>query len=128
MPEKLTVDMVTEDPNTGELVLYFVEDGPWPEDPGQLATLLKRIQDKIFDAAEAAVEGSVAAVFPEFVGRGIRIQIDSPHGCPEELERLVTNVGKLLAEAHEYATAIKNSKFISGLRVVTGHMMGRFKG
>ena len=28
----ITTEKVSDDPNTGEFVPYFVEDGPWPDD------------------------------------------------------------------------------------------------
>jgi len=129
MPERvtITVQKVTDDPSTDELVLYFVEDGPWPQNGDEFGTVLKRIQDEILDAADAAIDGGITAVYPEAGGKKIRIQVDSPSGCPEQLEQLIMNVDKYLAESEEYAFAIKHSQFISGLRVVTGHMLGRFK-
>ena len=128
MPARVTAQKATDDPSTGELVLYFVEDGPWPQDPDAFGAALKRIQDEILDAADASIDGGVAAVYPDTVGKGIRIQVDSPSGCPDQLEQLIRNVDRYLTESEEYSSAIETSEFISGIRVVTGHMLGRFKG
>jgi hypothetical protein len=129
MAENVTVtaQKVADDPNTGEFVVYFVEDGPWPDDAKEFDVLLKRLQDTILDAADAAIDGGIATVYPDTVGKRIRIQVDSPNGCPQKVEQLVKNIDKYLAESDEYASAIKQSQFISGMRVVTGHMLGRFK-
>ena len=129
MTEKITVtaQKATEDPNTGEFVVYFVEDGPWPGDAGQFAALLRRIQDTILDAVDAAIDGGIAKVYPETIGMKIRIQVDSPSGCPEKLDELIRNIDNYIVDSHEYASGIKQSQFISDVRVVTGHMLGRFK-
>jgi len=126
MPERITIEKVTDDPGTGELVLYFVEDGPWPADPNAFDAVLKRIQDKILDAADASIDGGVAAVYPDSIGKRIRIQVDSPNGCPDQLDQLIQNVDKYLRESEDYSSAVKASQFVSGIRVVTGHMLGRF--
>ena len=127
MSERATADMVTHDPKTDELVLYLIEDGPWPESDSDYGGVLKSIQDKILDLVDASIDGGIAAIYPESVGKQIRIQVDSPKGCPQQLDNLIRNLGKYLVTSEEYGSALKNSAFLTGLRVVSGHMMGRFK-
>jgi hypothetical protein len=119
--------MVTEDPSTGEFVVYFIEDGPWPDGSADFAATLHRIQDIVFDCADAAIDGGIAKVYPDSVGKKVRIQVDSPSGCPDRLFQLVKNADHYLAASESYSAAISKSKFISGIRVVTGHMLGRFR-
>jgi hypothetical protein len=127
MSEQVTADTVTYDPSADELVLYFVEDGPWPEDDNAFAHSLKRIQDRILDAVDACIDGGVAAAYPDSLGKKIRIQVDSPNRYPEKLDNLISNVNKYLADTDEYASAINASKFVAGIRVVSGHTIGRFR-
>ena len=123
----IKVDTVTYDPKNDEYVLYFVENGPWPDAPAALQGLLGEIQNKVFDAMDAAIDGSVVRVYPDSLGKKVRIQVDSPGGCPAQLEELIVKIDNYINETKQYATAIESSPCITGLRVVTGRMMGRFE-
>ena len=127
MPDRVTVDMVTHDPTTDELVLYVVADGPWPQSDHDYGAVLKSIQDKILDVVDASIDGGIAAVYPDSLGKRIRIQVDSPNGCPERLDHLIKRIDSYLVTSDEYTLAIQRSRFLSGLRIVSGQMMGRFK-
>jgi hypothetical protein len=105
-----------------------VEDGPWPQNDASWREHLKLLQDKILDAIDAAVDGGLAKVFPESAGKSVRVQVDSPAGCPEKVQSLVDAVEKYISTASEYVRATENSPFVAGIRVVTGKSMGRFGG
>lgn len=124
---RVTVDIVTDDPANDEVVLYLVEDGPWPADEASWTERLRPVQDRLYDAVDAAVDGHLAARFPDTHGKKLRIQVDSPGGCPIRLQQLVERFRRALTEGRDYREAIRRSDFISGLRVVTGHEMGRFR-
>jgi hypothetical protein len=124
----LKVDLVTQDPSSGELVVYLVEDGPWPASPDQMNARLREIQDRLYLALDAAIDGQIAQRFPNARGRAIRIQVDSPSGCPAELQRLVERFRALVAEDSEYGRAIRDSVHLGSLRVLTGAELGRFNG
>lgn len=121
--QTITAQKATDDAITGELVIYFVEDGPWPEG---INVASKQLQDRILDVIDASIDGGVAMVYPDSVGRPIRIQIDSPSGVPNWLNDLVEALNSFLSNSQEYSDAIKSSRYLSALRVVTGHSMGRF--
>jgi hypothetical protein len=124
---RVTFDLVTEDPVHGEAVVYLVEEGPWPRDEAGWDARLRGIQDRLYDAVDAVVDGRLAARFPDLHGKPVRIQIDSPSGCPTRLQVFVRRFGEALAGPGEYREAIARSAFVNGLRVVTGHEMGRFQ-
>jgi hypothetical protein len=126
MLRTLKIDLVTDDASSGELVVYLVEDGPWPTPPLDMITVPKRIQGRIFDAIDAAIDGYIAAEFPDSIGKNIRVQIDSPSGCPEQLQDLVNAVHRFVGEDVQYATTLKQSNYVKGIRIVTGKDMGRF--
>lgn len=128
MPEQVSVNLIAEDTKTGEFVLYLLEDGPWPEAAeDDWSDCLSRIQGHILDAFDAAVDGGLAKKYPESVGAMIRIQIDSPSGLPDQLDALVSRVEEFVHQTdNEYGQGIANSPFIGGLRIVTGHSLGRW--
>lgn len=127
MAVETTVDFVTYDPHSDEFVLYLVEDGPWPSTDDEWRNCLKEIQDHILDVVDSAVDGGVAKRFPDSKGRPIRIQVDSPHGAPIQLEELIAAVCRFLSDDREFRTAIDESAHIKGLRLVTGKQLGRFR-
>ena len=127
MSERVTIDHVTQDPRTDEFVLYLVDDGPWPDVESEWKARLKAIQDRVLAAADVAIDGHLAARYPDSMGKAVRIQIDSPAGSPGRLEELVSALKRFLREDESYASATAASKFIRGLRLVTGKELGRFR-
>jgi hypothetical protein len=125
---QVNIDLITEDPGSGEFVMYLVEDGPWPTSDSDWNLRLRSIQDRIFSAADVAIDGLLAEKYPDSSGSPVRIQIDSPSGCPSKLEALVEAVRTFFREDPSYSAAINNSSHIAGIRVVTGKEMGRFQG
>lgn len=127
MKEQVTVDLLAEDILTDEYVLYILENGPWPVGDDDWDALIIRIQNHVLDAFDAVVDGGVAKKFPESAGGKFRIQIDSPSGLPKQLKDLVCRIDEFVHDSsNEYGKGIGNSKFVSSLRVVTGHSIGKF--
>jgi hypothetical protein len=126
MKKCVTIDIITHDPNTDEFVLYLVEDGPWPESSKTWDEILSVIQERVLSAADVAIDGYLADKQPDSRGKRVRIQVDSPNGCPEQLQVLVSAIDDFLATDQSYSSAVRKSNHISGLRVVTGKQLGRF--
>jgi hypothetical protein len=72
---QVKIDLVTENPQTGIFSLVLVEVGPW--ESGTAAQQLRRLQERLYDCIDAAVDGQVAGRFPASRGRPIRIQLDT---------------------------------------------------
>lgn len=127
MNENVTIDLISHDPSHDEYVLYLVEDGPWSDDPTEFAIELQRIQHRLFQTLDAAIDGHLAEKYPESAGMAVRIQVDSPSGLPDELCELVTKLNALIHQMdNDYGQALVDSTFVPKLRIVTGHEMGRF--
>lgn len=123
-----TINLITETPETGEFALILVENGPWPEKDADWNVCLSRIQKRIYDAIDIAIDGRLAAKYPDAKGRNVRVQIDSPDWLPPALLKLVAKIREHIEkEGTEYNIALKQSKFIHGIRLTTGHEMGLFK-
>lgn len=120
------IDLITQDHSNDEFALILVEDGPWPvgED---FKKCLSRIQARIFDTMDVAIDGHLAAKCPESKGKKVRIQIDSPHGAPSDLVNLVFKLREYIAEnGSDHYVAIKNSPYIKKLSIVLGHERNPF--
>lgn len=127
MNTRVTIDTITYDSTHDEYTLYLVEDGPWPTDELGWNQCLTRIQNRIFDAFDIAVDGHLHKTFPDSLGKSIRIQIDSPHGTPKKLSDLISQIKRFIDTSEEYSKAIESSSYIQSLRITTGAEMGRFK-
>ena len=123
MFQSITIDTVTHDDPHDELVLSLVEDGPWPSGPDAWRMRLAEIQNRIFAIADLAINGRLAIKFPDSRGKRVRIQVDSPRGCPGLVQELVSAASTFLLEDASYAGAIRSSTHVGGIRVVTGKQM-----
>ena len=123
----VTIDFVSFDPMRDQYAIYLVEAEELPAEVDERHAKLKAIQDRIFDAFGAVVDGHLAAKFPETLGQTVRIQVDCPFGKCEEVEELVDCVASYLSGTVEFITAIKNSPYVRAVHVVTGHQLGRFQ-
>lgn len=123
MSEQFVADLVNDDPVNDEFVLYLVEDGPW--DPSELGLRLCTIQDRLYNAFDAAIDGHVAKRFPDSRGRNIRIQLDCHDEPPPQVEVLVSRFSEHLRNSSDYQEDIKNSEFVNHVRIVTRSQMGR---
>jgi len=81
---EVKVDLVTEHPETGVFAIILVETGPWPS--GAEEREVRRIQDRLYDCVDLAVDGHLAAKYPDSRGRSVRIQLDT-YDIREELVR-----------------------------------------
>lgn len=122
----VTIDFVSFDPMRDHYALCLVEAEELPAKVDERHAKLKAIQDRIFDAFDAVVDGHLAAKFPETLSQTVRIQVDCPFGKSEQIEELVDRVASYLSGTAEFITAIKNSPYVRAVHVVTGHQLGRF--
>ncbi len=82
--QQVKIDLVTEHPETGVFAIILVETGPWAL--GTEDAELRRIQGRLYDCVDVAVDGHLAAKYPNSRGRTVRIQLDT-YDIPEELVR-----------------------------------------
>jgi len=59
---EVKVDLVTEHPETGVFAIILVETGPWPS--GAEEREVRRIQDRLYDCVDLAVDGHLARNTP----------------------------------------------------------------
>ena len=125
---RVKIDLVTEHPETGVFAIILVETGPWP--PGTEARELQRIQERLYDCVDVAVDGHLAAKYPDSRGRAIRIQLDT-YDIPEQairpfFERFAKHVDTW-SEVQQEIQAKQNVKSITfeyNPRVIEGCRQG----
>src|SRR5262245_12136420 len=126
MTRKVTIDLITVDHINREYVLYLVEDGPWDDE--ELEARLQTLQDRVYDAVAAAIDGHLASKYPESKGTHIRIQVDCHGDVPQDVEELVSALHEFVQDHPEYQRDIQAKGFVSGIRIVTRRQMGRGDG
>lgn len=115
------IDLITHDPRTDEFALILVEDGPWSEEASDWNECLSRIQARIFDAIDVAIDGHLAKIYPESKGKRVRVQIDSPHGAPRLLVQLISKVREHTSNPKsKYGAAIRRSPYVKTLHIAMG--------
>lgn len=116
---RTSIDLITENPKTDEFALILVEDGPWPTSDTAWPEYLRRIQGRIYDAIDVAVDGHLAAKYPDSRGKPVRVEVNCPSGVPPALATLVGEIRAYIAADGEYSKAIAKSPFIQGLIIAT---------
>lgn len=82
------VDLVTQDPGSGEVALIMTETRPW----GSSSRQLLELQAKINTYLAFALDGQMAREYPTAVGKALRLQLDcvaAPEGDVAHFIRLV---------------------------------------
>lgn len=65
---------------------------PQPSTNSDWNACLARIQNRIYDAIDVAVDGHLVVKYPDAKGKKVRVQIDSPSGAPDRLIRLISRL------------------------------------
>jgi hypothetical protein len=90
------VDLITPDPETGEVVVVMLEERDWSDDYPRL----KQLEDKINAYLVFVLDGFLLREYPEYEGRQVRIQLD----CRMPPPRASRSESMLIA-ARNYASA-----------------------
>ena len=109
----VVVDFVARSDDTGAWGLVLVEQGPWPD--AEVDARLRRLQQRLYDCLDAAIDGQVAERFPQSTGKRITIRIDG-YGLPDEaVRRFFDRVASQVLELPDYRSAIERSPHVSGV-------------
>jgi hypothetical protein len=123
MMSQVTINFITEDSANDEYVLYLVEEGPWF--PSQIEERMRSLQERIYNAVDAAMDGHVAAKCPDSKGRRVRVQVDCHDDPPPDVDEMVTRINDFVGGDEQYQRDVSGSCFVRALRVVTRSQMGR---
>ena len=130
--QRLNIDVVTEHPETGVFALILVETGPWA--PGTEDAELRRIQSRLYDCVDVAVDGQFAATYPKSVGRPVRIQLDT-YDIPEErvrpfFDRFADHVSKWpeIQQGLQAKQNVTSLMFQYNARVIDGNLSQQSRG
>ncbi|WP_423370924.1 DUF6572 domain-containing protein [Burkholderia sp. LMG 32019] len=89
-PEQL--DLVTVDPTSNEYVLVISAMNDWDDSEEEQTLLLQKLNNYV----NFALDGGLAAHFPQSKGKPVRIQIDSAARPPLNVDSVITQAQALL--------------------------------
>jgi hypothetical protein len=82
------IDLITFDSASGEVVLAILEKRPWKADAQQLS----QHDEKLNRYMVYILDGHLARQYPQYVGKPVRIQLDSVEPPTPQAERFLENV------------------------------------
>lgn len=106
------VDFVAKGATPDEWKMVLVEEGPWI---GSIDTQLGRVQDRLYGAIDAALDGQLAERFPESSGKKIIIQLDGYNLPKAEVAEFFDRFSKGVLSKPDYQQALQNNRFIRGI-------------
>ena len=106
------VDFVARGKTPDQWKMVLVEEGPWV-DP--VDDQLRRIQERIYDCIDAALDGQLAASFPESRGKDIVIQLDCYNLPRPDVEDFFTRFTEGVFVIEDYRNALERSRFVRSI-------------
>jgi hypothetical protein len=113
MSHKATINLVTYDPKRDAHVLVAVEQGPWPSSDN--SDSLRRLQEKLYDYVDIAVDGILASKYPESKGKSVVIRLDCYDTPREDCEKFFFRFAEYIHTSKEIQTAITEQGHIKDI-------------
>ena len=110
---EVTVDFVARDQPHGGWSLVLVEEGPW--DSNTVSDHLRRIQKRLYDCLDAALDGAVTAQFPASRGKPLVIRLDAFRVADAELRDFFTRFATEVPKLPDYAKALSAQQFFASV-------------
>lgn len=113
MAEKVTlVDFVARGITPNEWRIVLVEEGPWRDGiEGQL----RRVQNRLYDCIDLALDGQLANKYPESRGSNVIIQVDFYNIEDSAVGGFLTRFKSGVFSSGDYKDATKNNSFVKNI-------------
>lgn len=106
-----TIDLVTHRPIDDAFILVLVEEGPWHD--GDVEGQLRRLQNRLCDYLDIAVDGHLAAKFPQSQGKAVVFRLNC-YGTPDAPVRdFFAAFTARVAESPGMQQALKTKGFVA---------------
>ena len=106
------VDFVARGATPDEWKMVLVEQGPWT---GPIENELRRLQDRLCGAIDAALGGQLAERFPESIGKKLVVQLDGYNLPRSEVSEFFDRFSKGIFSTTDYQRALENSRFVKDI-------------
>jgi hypothetical protein len=124
MTHQLTIDLITKRPD-GAVVLVLVEQGPW--DSCEIVAQLRRVQDRLYDCVDAAIDGHLAVKYPDSQGRPVVIRLDCYDTPDQDVCDFIQRFSEHVTNSDEIQRGMAAQGFVQSLefeynwRPLNGH-------
>ena len=108
-----TINLITQRPD-GTFVLRIVEEGPWDDDT--LDEELHRVQDRLYDCVDIAVDGHLASKYPESKGQAAVIRLDGYDIPRKPVQEFFQAFAEHVGNSDEVRDAMRSNGFVSSLK------------
>jgi hypothetical protein len=105
---EVTVDFITKEP--WQMVL--VEEGPWDD----IATNLRRVQDRLYNCIDAVIEGKLAEIYPDSLGVIVVIRLDGYDLPMPDAQEFFETFSSSVLELTDYNASLGSSPYVSGIQ------------
>ena len=106
------VEFIAKSEDTDEWKMVLVEEGPWID---SIDMQLRRLQERLYNCVDAALDGQLAEKFPDSVGKKIVIQLDCYNLPRAEVADFFDQFSRGALSTVDYQNALKQSRFIKGI-------------
>ena len=89
--------------------MVLVEEGPWI---GRVDIELRRIQDRLYGCLDAALDGQLAAKFPESIGKRVIIRLDCYNVPVDDVASFFQLFSDRALATPAYAEALRRSEHV----------------
>ena len=109
---ELTIDFIARGNSDKEWKLVLVEEGPWKDFESEM----RRLQERLYNCLEAALDGQVAEKFPDSIGSAIVIQLDGYNLPDESVSAFWQRFSSEVLNIPDFAQALSSSEFVSDFK------------
>ena len=107
------VDFVARGATPDEWRMVLVEQGPWAA--GKIEAQLRRLQDRLYDCVDAAIDGQLANQFPDSRGKRVVVQVDGYDLPSSDVSQFFDRFSEGALRSAEYKSAVDGSPYVSGI-------------
>ena len=105
------VDFIAKSETTDTWRMVLVEDGPWSE----IDVELTRLQNRLYDCVDAALDGQLSQKFPETLGKNILIQLDGYNLPEEKISQFFNAFANNVMLIDDYANALERNEYVKAI-------------
>ena len=92
-------------------MMVLVEEGPWSDVDAEL----RRLQSRLYGCLDAALDGGLAAKFPETKGKSVLIRLDGYNLPSLEIREFFERFSHGVIKLPEYAKALTKREHVASI-------------
>jgi hypothetical protein len=106
------VDFVARGSTPDEWRMVLVEEGPWRP---PIDDQLRRVQTRLFECVDAALDGQMASKFPESRGKRLVVQLDGYALPSDQVEAFFRRFEAGIFAVEDYRQALVSCPYVSDI-------------